>query len=121
MKGLDKFELSLKTVAEARQAWRKKLVAKEGELDALRVCGPFVGYDRNFNSHRYRLIMTNLRYKFVTCDAHLQVKESWPAQKFDPFPHAPRTRNVGFRMLKTNLLRPRSGSLSNRSGIPAQR
>jgi hypothetical protein len=37
IKGLDKFELSLKTVAEARQAWRKKLVAKEGELDALRV------------------------------------------------------------------------------------
>ncbi|KAG9090077.1 hypothetical protein FRC06_001235 [Ceratobasidium sp. 370] len=36
MKGLDKFELSLKTVADARQAWRKKLVAKEGELDALR-------------------------------------------------------------------------------------
>ncbi|KAF8595799.1 hypothetical protein BDV93DRAFT_480724 [Ceratobasidium sp. AG-I] len=36
IKGLDKFELSLKTVADARQAWRKKLVAKEGELDALR-------------------------------------------------------------------------------------
>ncbi|KAG8767238.1 hypothetical protein FRC12_006379 [Ceratobasidium sp. 428] len=36
IKALDKFELSLKTVADARQAWRKKLVAKEGELDALR-------------------------------------------------------------------------------------
>ncbi|KAF8676500.1 anucleate primary sterigmata protein b [Rhizoctonia solani] len=36
MKGLDKFEVSLKTVAEARQGWRKKLGAKEGELDALR-------------------------------------------------------------------------------------
>ncbi|CAE6345699.1 unnamed protein product [Rhizoctonia solani] len=36
MKGLDKFEVSLRTVAEARQGWRKKLVAKEGELDALR-------------------------------------------------------------------------------------
>ncbi|KEP44995.1 anucleate primary sterigmata protein B [Rhizoctonia solani 123E] len=36
MRGLDKFEVSLKTVAEARQGWRKKLGAKEGELDALR-------------------------------------------------------------------------------------
>ncbi|KAJ1309342.1 hypothetical protein OPQ81_006121 [Rhizoctonia solani] len=36
MRGLDKFELSLRTIAEARQGWRKKLVAKEGELDALR-------------------------------------------------------------------------------------
>ncbi|KAG8680240.1 hypothetical protein FRC11_002745, partial [Ceratobasidium sp. 423] len=36
MKGLDKFEVSLKTVAEARQGWRKKLMVKEGELDSLR-------------------------------------------------------------------------------------
>lgn len=41
IKGLDKFELSLKTVADARQAWRKKLVAKEGELDALRVSNTY--------------------------------------------------------------------------------
>ncbi|KAH7317493.1 hypothetical protein B0J17DRAFT_724337 [Rhizoctonia solani] len=36
MKGLDKFEVSLKTISEARQGWRKKLIVKEGELDALR-------------------------------------------------------------------------------------
>lgn len=35
-KQLDKFEASLKTVAEAKVAWRKKLSAKEGEAEALK-------------------------------------------------------------------------------------
>jgi hypothetical protein len=34
---LDKFEASLKTLAEAKAAWRKKLAAKEGEVEALKV------------------------------------------------------------------------------------
>lgn len=34
---LDKFEASLKTLAEAKSLWRKKLSAKEGEVDALKV------------------------------------------------------------------------------------
>ncbi|KAB5588769.1 Microtubule organizer protein 1 [Ceratobasidium theobromae] len=36
MKGLDKFEASLRNVAETKQGWKKKLIVKEGELDALR-------------------------------------------------------------------------------------
>lgn len=35
-KQLDKFETSLKAVAEAKTAWRKKLSAKEGEVEALK-------------------------------------------------------------------------------------
>ena len=35
-KQLDKFETSLKTVAEAKTAWRKKLSTKEGEVEALK-------------------------------------------------------------------------------------
>ena len=34
---LDKFEASLKTLAEAKGLWRKKLAAKEGEVEALKV------------------------------------------------------------------------------------
>lgn len=36
-KQLDKFEASLKGVADAKAAWRRKLVSKEGELDAIKV------------------------------------------------------------------------------------
>ncbi|KAI0728881.1 hypothetical protein C8Q72DRAFT_832456 [Fomitopsis betulina] len=35
-KQLDKFETSLKTIAEAKVTWRKKLSAKEGEAEALK-------------------------------------------------------------------------------------
>ena len=34
---LDKFEASLKTLADAKSLWRKKLAAKEGEVEALKV------------------------------------------------------------------------------------
>lgn len=46
-KQLDKFEASLKTLAEAKAAWRKKLASKEGEVEALKVCTPvsFVMFD----------------------------------------------------------------------------
>ena len=36
-KQIDKFEASVKTLAEAKAAWRKKLSAKEGEIEALQV------------------------------------------------------------------------------------
>ncbi|KAI0684015.1 hypothetical protein BC835DRAFT_1294342 [Cytidiella melzeri] len=35
-KQIDKFESSLKTLAEAKGAWRKKLAAKDGEIEALK-------------------------------------------------------------------------------------
>ena len=35
---IDKFEASVKTIAEAKATWRKKLAAKEGEIEALQVC-----------------------------------------------------------------------------------
>ena len=35
---LDKFETSVKAIAEAKSAWRKKMSAKEGEIEALKVC-----------------------------------------------------------------------------------
>ena len=38
---LDKFEASVKAVAEAKSAWRKKMSAREGEIEALKVCGSF--------------------------------------------------------------------------------
>ena len=34
---LDKFEASLKTLADAKALWRKKLAAKDGEVEALKV------------------------------------------------------------------------------------
>ena len=37
-KQIDKFEASVKTLAEAKATWRKKLSAKEGEIEALQVC-----------------------------------------------------------------------------------
>lgn len=37
-KQIDKFEASVKTLAEAKAAWRKKLSAKDGEIEALQVC-----------------------------------------------------------------------------------
>ena len=36
---LDKFETSVKAIAEAKSTWRKKMSAKEGEIEALKVCG----------------------------------------------------------------------------------
>ena len=36
-KQIDKFEASVKTIAEAKATWRKKLSAKEGEIEALQV------------------------------------------------------------------------------------
>ena len=36
-KQIDKFEASVKTLAEAKATWRKKLSAKEGEIEALQV------------------------------------------------------------------------------------
>ena len=36
-KQIDKFEASLKTLAETKQAWRKKVNTKETELEALKV------------------------------------------------------------------------------------
>ena len=34
---LDKFETSVKAIAEAKSTWRKKMSAKEGEIEALKV------------------------------------------------------------------------------------
>ena len=34
-KQIDKFEASVKALAEAKALWRKKLSAKEGEIEAL--------------------------------------------------------------------------------------
>lgn len=39
-KQIDKFEASVKTLAEAKALWRKKLSAKEGEIEALQVRSP---------------------------------------------------------------------------------
>lgn len=36
-KQIDKFETSLKGLAEAKAGWRKKLVTREGEVEALKV------------------------------------------------------------------------------------
>lgn len=38
-KQLDKFETSVKAIVEAKSAWRRKMSAKEGEIDALKVGG----------------------------------------------------------------------------------
>lgn len=35
---LDKFETSVRAIAEAKSTWRKKMSAKEGEIEALKVC-----------------------------------------------------------------------------------
>ena len=36
-KQLDKFETSVKVIVEAKSTWRKKISAKEGEIEALKV------------------------------------------------------------------------------------
>lgn len=57
-KQLDKFETSVKAIAEAKAAWRKKMSAKEGEIEALKVCRSlnevdgYPGSDGNMESHR---------------------------------------------------------------------
>ena len=38
-KQLDKFETSVKAIVEAKSTWRKKMSAKEGEIEALKVRG----------------------------------------------------------------------------------
>ena len=43
-KQIDKFETSVKTLAEAKVAWRRKLSVKEGELEAIKVYFLFVHY-----------------------------------------------------------------------------
>ena len=45
-KQIDKFETSVKALAEAKSAWRKKLSAKEGEVEALQVRGGSNAYVR---------------------------------------------------------------------------
>jgi hypothetical protein len=37
-KQIDKFESSVKTYAETKAGWRRKFSAKEGELEAIKVC-----------------------------------------------------------------------------------
>ena len=37
-KQIDKFETSLKTYADTKVAWKRKLSQKEGELEAIKVC-----------------------------------------------------------------------------------
>jgi hypothetical protein len=37
-KQIDKFEVGVKGYAEAKAGWRRKLSAKEGELEAVKVC-----------------------------------------------------------------------------------
>jgi hypothetical protein len=37
-KQIDKFEASVKTYAETKTTWRRKLNMKEGELEAIKVC-----------------------------------------------------------------------------------
>lgn len=41
-KQIDKFETSLKTYADTKVAWKRKLSQKEGELEAIKVCYLFV-------------------------------------------------------------------------------
>lgn len=36
---IDKFETSVKALAEAKASWRKKLSSKEGEVEGLKVSG----------------------------------------------------------------------------------
>ena len=38
-KQLDKFETSVKAIVEAKSTWRKKVSAREGEIEALKVRG----------------------------------------------------------------------------------
>ena len=37
-KQIDKFETSVRAYADAKATWKRKMSAKEGELEALRVC-----------------------------------------------------------------------------------
>ena len=37
-KQIDRFESSVKTYAETKAGWRRKFSAKEGELEAIKVC-----------------------------------------------------------------------------------
>ena len=41
-KQIDKFETSLKSYADTKVAWKRKLSQKEGELEAIKVCYFFV-------------------------------------------------------------------------------
>ena len=58
---LDKFETSVKAIAEAKSAWRKKMSSKEGEVEALKVCVPpdWVNYDAKSDGGMGRRRMLN--------------------------------------------------------------
>jgi predicted nucleic acid-binding Zn-ribbon protein len=38
---IDNFEKSVKAALENKHAWRRKYMAKEGELEAVKVCVPY--------------------------------------------------------------------------------
>lgn len=53
-KQIDKFEASLKTYAETKAGWKKKLSQKEGEVDALKV--------RSGRCHHQLPVLTSLLF-----------------------------------------------------------
>src|SRR5438309_67670 len=61
-KQIDKFEGSLKTYAETKAAWKKKLSQREGELEALRVrrlcLRAFLGLNPRHKGYQHRVVRT---------------------------------------------------------------
>ena len=61
-KQIDKFEASVKTLAEAKAAWRKKLSSREGEIEALKVRFRCCFFSR-FSRFLYRLPTRTCRHR----------------------------------------------------------
>ena len=92
-KQIDKFETSVKTLAEAKVAWRRKLSVKEGELEAIKVYFLFVHYA--------------IVFSFIIHDASLPMPRWHPSSlalrslvglmpwKFDPLRHGRPMQNEG--------------------------
>ena len=96
-KQIDRFETSVKNLAEIKHSWRRKYNAKEGELEAVkvssRVLGPRVGGSIPSRPQMASFLLRYLLYG----DTHKVTN-----QNFVPLLHALPMRSGAWSMLKTS-------------------
>src|SRR5258706_3184187 len=96
-KQIDRFEASVKNLAEIKHTWRRKYNAKEGELEAIRVSskvlGPRVGSSIPNRPRTASFLLKSPLYG----DIHKPTN-----QNFVHLLHAPPMRSGGWAMLKTS-------------------
>jgi len=96
-KQIDRFETSVKNLAEIKHTWRRKYNAKEGELEAIkvssRVLGPRIGVSIPNRPQTASFLLKSLLYG----ETHKPTN-----QNSVPLLHALPMRNGGWSMLRTS-------------------